>query len=61
MVWNIVISLHISKCERLSVMHRLARLPEIFDLIAQNTPVLEFGSEHPPPPPELKFRQILTL
>ena len=34
-------------CERLSVMHRL---PEFFDQIAQFTPVLEFGSEHPPPP-----------
>ena len=30
-------------------MHKQARLPEIFDQIAQNTPVLEFGSEHPPP------------
>ena len=26
-------------CERLCVMHRQARLPEIFDQIAQNTPV----------------------
>ena len=30
-------------------MQRQARLPEIFDQIAQNTPVLEVGSEHPPP------------
>ena len=40
-------------CKRLSVMHKLARLPEIFDQILQNTPVLEFGSESPPP--KLKF------
>ena len=39
-------SLHIRSCERLSV-------PENFDQIAQNTPVLEFGSEHPHP--KLKF------
>ena len=32
-------------CERLSVMHRQARLPEIFDQIAQNTPVLEFQAD----------------
>ena len=37
-------------CERPSVMHQPARLPEIFDQILQNTPVLEFGSKHPPPP-----------
>ena len=40
-------------------MHRQARLPEFFDQITQNTPVLEFGSE--PPLPQLKFRQILAL
>ena len=32
-------------------MHRQARLPEISDQIAQNTPVLKFGSG-PPPSPE---------
>ena len=31
-------------------MHQPARLPEIFDQILQNTPVLEFGSKHPPSP-----------
>ena len=36
-------------CERLSVMHQPARLPEFFDQILQNTPVLEFGSRTPPP------------
>ena len=36
-------------CERLSVMQRQARLPEFFDQIAQNTPVLEFGSRTPSP------------
>ena len=41
-------------CERLSVMHKQARLPEIFDQILQNTPVLEFGSITPPSP-ELIF------
>ena len=47
-------------------MHKQARLPEIFDQILQNTPVLETP---PPPlwvltfqnPPQLKFRQILAL
>ena len=39
-------------CERLSVMHQPAKLPEIFDQILQNTPVLEFGSRTPPPPPK---------
>ena len=40
-------------CERLSVMQRQARLPEIFDQIAQFIPKLEFGSSLPlPPPPE---------
>ena len=29
-------------------MHQPARFPEIFDQILQNTPVLEFGSRHPP-------------
>ena len=37
-------------CERLSVMQRQARLPEIFDQIAQFTPKLEFGFRMPPPP-----------
>ena len=37
-------------CEGLSVMQRQARLPEIFDQIAQFTPKLEFGSRTPPPP-----------
>ena len=42
-------------CERLSVMHQQARLPkhmlpEIFDQILQNTPVLGFGSRTPPHP-----------
>ena len=46
-----VISLHICRCERLSVTQRPARLPEFVDQIAQNTPVLEFGSRIPPPPP----------
>ena len=32
-----------------------ARFPEIFDQILQNTPVLEFGSRTPPPPPEMKI------
>ena len=32
-------------------MHQPARFPEIFDQILQNTPVLEFGSRTPPPPP----------
>ena len=36
-------------CERLSVMHQQAKLPEIFDQIPQNTPVLGFGSRTPPP------------
>ena len=31
-------------CERLSAMQRQARLPEIFDQIAQFNPKLEFGS-----------------
>ena len=31
-------------------MHQPARLPEIFEQILQNTPVLEFGSRTPPPP-----------
>ena len=35
-------------CERLSVMHQQARLPENFDQILQNTPVLQFGSRTPP-------------
>ena len=30
-------------------MQRPARLPEFFDQIAQNIPVLEFGSRPPPP------------
>ena len=30
-------------------MHQPARLPEIFDQILQNIPVLEFGSRAPPP------------
>ena len=39
-------------CERLSVMHQPARLPENFDQILQNTPppILEFGSRTPPSP-----------
>ena len=32
-------------------MHKQARLPEIFDKILQNIPVLQFGSRTPPPPP----------
>ena len=40
-------------CERLSVMHKQARLPEFFDQILQNTPVMEFGSRTSPP--QLKF------
>ena len=32
-------------------MHQQAKLPEIFDQILQNTPVLGFGSRTPPPPP----------
>ena len=40
-------------CERLSVMHKQGRLTEIFDQIAQNTPVLEFGSRTPPPQIEI--------
>ena len=40
-------------CERLSVMQRQARLPEIFDQIAQFTPDLEFGSRTPTPPPPI--------
>ena len=36
-------------CERLSVMHRQARLPEIFDQIAQNT--LFWNLVQNPPPP----------
>ena len=43
----------VSTCERLSVMHKQARLPNIFDQIAQNTPVLEFGSRIPPPKIEI--------
>ena len=31
-----------------SLMHQQARLPEIFDQILQNTPVLGFGSRTPP-------------
>ena len=46
-----MISLHISTCERLSVLHKQTRLPEMFDEILNNTPVLEFGSKTPPPPP----------
>ena len=38
--------------ERLSVMHGQGRLQEIFDQIAQNTPVMEFGSEHHHPHPK---------
>ena len=30
-------------------MHQQARLPENFDQILQNTPVLQFGSRTPPP------------
>ena len=41
-------SLHIVVCERLSV-------PEIFDQIAQNTPVLEFGSRTSPPPHKINL------
>ena len=43
-------------------MQRQARLPEIFDQIAQNIPVLEFGSGHPlhsPPPPKIEIRTDL--
>ena len=44
-----MISLHISTCERLSVLHKQTRLPEIFDeILNNNTPVLEFGSKTPP-------------
>ena len=32
-------------------MHQPARLPENFDQILQNTPVLELGSRTPPTPP----------
>ena len=39
----------VSTCERLSVMHQQAKLPEIFDQILQNTPVLGFGSTATPP------------
>ena len=39
-------------CQRLSVMQRQARLPEIFDQIAQFTSDLEFGSRILPPPLE---------
>ena len=39
-------------------MHQQARLPEFFDQILQNTPVLGFGSRTLPPL-QLKFRQIL--
>ena len=31
-------------CERLSVMQRQARLPEVFDQIAHFTPKMKFGS-----------------
>ena len=41
-------------------MQRQARLPEIFDQIAQFTPDLEFGSRMSPPP-KLKFSQILDF
>ena len=40
-------------CERLSVMQRQARLPEIFDQIPHFTPEVEFGSVLPLP---LKFK-----
>ena len=43
-----------------SVMQRQAKLPEIFDQIAQFTPNLEFGSRTTPTQ-ILKFRQILAL
>ena len=45
-------------CERLSVMHRQARLPEIFEQIVQNTPILEFGNlvpEHTPSPLKIEI------
>ena len=35
-------------------MHQPARLPENLTKFSQNTPVLGFGTEHPPPP-KLKF------
>ena len=36
------------ECERLSVMQRQARLPEIFDQNPHFTPEVEFGSTSPP-------------
>ena len=49
-------------CERLSVMQRQARLPEIFDQIAQNTLFWNLVQNTPHPPPwKLKFSQILAL
>ena len=36
-------------------MHQQARLPEIFDQILQNTPVLEFGSRTLPPPLKIEI------
>ena len=50
--WNafLLVSTYVV-CERLSVMYKQARLPEIFDQILKNTPALEFGSRTPPPPP----------
>ena len=38
-------------CERLSMMQRQVRLPEIFDQIAQFTPKLEFSFRILPLPP----------
>ena len=58
--WHLLVSTYIV-CERLSVMQRQARLPEIFHQIAQFTPVLEFGSRPPPPPPALKKNWVLTF
>ena len=42
-------------------MQRQARLPEIFDQIAQFTPNLELGSRTPSPPDNWNFGQILAL
>ena len=47
-------------CERLSVMHEPAGVVEILVQILQNTPILKY-SFRIPPPPQLKFRQILAL
>ena len=61
--YNVPSRFLISLYERLSVMHRQARLPEIltFEIWTDlGTLGFDFPEQHPPPG-KLKFRQILAL